>query len=65
MAKLNRRAGVADEGGWWPMFDSNEEALQILSRAIEEAGYQHEQVAIALDIAALSASWPCYDNGVL
>ena len=52
MAKLNRRAGVADEGGWWPIFDSNEEALQILSRAIEEAGYQHEQVAIALDIAA-------------
>jgi enolase len=45
--------GVADEGGWWPAFDSNEQALQTLLQAIEGAGYvPGEQVAIALDVAA-------------
>jgi enolase len=45
--------GVADEGGWWPDFDSNEQALQTLVQAIEDAGYvPGEQVAIALDVAA-------------
>ena len=29
--------GVADEGGWWPTFSSNEEALDMLVRAIERA----------------------------
>jgi len=45
--------GVADEGGWWPAFDSNEEALEMLVRAIERAGYvPGDEVAISLDIAA-------------
>ncbi len=45
--------GVADEGGWWPDFDSNEQALQTLVQAIETAGYEPgAQVAIALDVAA-------------
>jgi enolase len=45
--------GVADEGGWWPAFDSNEQALQALLAAIENAGFvPGEQVAIALDVAA-------------
>jgi len=45
--------GVADEGGFWPAFDDNEEALGMLVRAIERAGYRPgEQVAISLDIAA-------------
>ena len=45
--------GVADEGGWWPAFDTNEEALEALVAAIERAGFvPGEQVAIALDIAA-------------
>jgi enolase len=45
--------GVADEGGWWPDFDSNEQALQTLVHAIETAGYEPgAQVAIALDVAA-------------
>ncbi|MGB2816374.1 MAG: phosphopyruvate hydratase [Burkholderiaceae bacterium] len=47
------RFGVADEGGWWPAFDTNEEALEALVAAIERAGYvPGEDVAIALDIAA-------------
>ncbi len=45
--------GVADEGGWWPAFASNEAALMMLVRAIERAGYiPGEEVAIALDVAA-------------
>jgi enolase len=49
---MGRRCGVADEGGWWPDFKSNEEAIETLVRAIDAAGYRHDQVAIALDIAA-------------
>jgi enolase len=47
------RYGVADEGGWWPAFDTNEQALEALVAAIEHAGFvPGEDVAIALDIAA-------------
>lgn len=55
MAEAGRMQGVADEGGWWPAFDSNEDALAMLTRAIERAGYKPmEQVAIVLDVAASS-----------
>jgi len=48
-----RLAGVADEGGWWPVFDSNEAALDMLVRAIGKAGFTPgDEVSIALDIAA-------------
>ena len=48
-----RLQGVADEGGFWPAFDSNEAALDALVTAIERAGFTPgEQVAISLDIAA-------------
>ena len=40
------------EGGWWPDFASNEEALQMLTRSIERAGYTRGEVMISLDIAA-------------
>lgn len=53
MRKRGALVGVADEGGWWPAFDTNEEALESLVRAIERAGFvPGEEVAIALDIAA-------------
>ena len=53
MAESGKLKGVADEGGFWPDFAANEEALDYLTRAIERAGYRPvEQVAIALDIAA-------------
>lgn len=53
MAEKGRLAGIADEGGWWPMFDSNEEALETLVAAIEKAGEKPgERVVISLDIAA-------------
>src|SRR6195952_928866 len=53
MAEAGKLAGVADEGGWWPSFATNEEELDMLVRAIERAGFRPgEQVGIALDIAA-------------
>lgn len=53
MQEAGTLAGVADEGGWWPVFDRNEQALDMLVRAIEKAGFQPgTQVGIALDIAA-------------
>ncbi|HEY1788160.1 MAG TPA: phosphopyruvate hydratase [Verrucomicrobiae bacterium] len=45
--------GVADEGGYWPEFKTNEEALQLMVEAIEQAGYEpRKDAAISLDIAA-------------
>nr|WP_294546028.1 phosphopyruvate hydratase [uncultured Rhodopila sp.] len=53
MQEAGTRRGVADEGGWWPMFDSNEQALDTLVAAIEKAGFRPgEQIGIALDVAA-------------
>lgn len=53
MGEAGLLQGVADEGGYWPAFDSNEKALDFLMRAIERAGYTPGQdVAISLDIAA-------------
>ena len=45
--------GVADEGGYWPVFASNEDALDALVRAIESAGLvPGRDASISLDIAA-------------
>jgi enolase len=53
MAETGRLAGAADEGGWWPMFTSNEDALDALVRSIEMAGHRPgEDVFISLDVAA-------------
>jgi enolase len=55
-ARLARRGalqGVADEGGYWPAFKSNEEGLVELVGAISDAGLEPgTDVSIALDIAA-------------
>ena len=53
MAEAGKLAGVADEGGFWPMFATNEEALDYLVRAIDRAGMRPgAEVAISLDVAA-------------
>ncbi|MGD8809310.1 MAG: phosphopyruvate hydratase [Gammaproteobacteria bacterium] len=53
MSEAGLLQGVADEGGFWPAFEDNEQALDMLVRAIERAGFRPgEQVAISLDIAA-------------
>ena len=44
---------VGDEGGFAPKLASNEEALVLISKAIERAGYQlGSQIGLALDCAA-------------
>jgi enolase len=45
--------GVADEGGYWPEFKTNEQPLQLLVESIRAAGYEPGRDAvISLDIAA-------------
>ncbi len=44
---------VGDEGGFAPHLESNEDAIQVIMKAIELAGYKSgEEVLIALDVAA-------------
>ncbi len=46
-------AGVADEGGYWPNFDSNEGVFEVLLEAIDRAGYTPGvDVGISIDVAA-------------
>ncbi|MCB1092653.1 MAG: phosphopyruvate hydratase, partial [Verrucomicrobiae bacterium] len=46
-------AGVADEGGYWPLFDRNEDVFDALLASIERAGYTPgREVGVSLDIAA-------------
>jgi enolase len=53
LEQQGRLAGVADEGGYWPVFDTNEAVFTTLLEAIQLAGYTPgRDVAIALDIAA-------------
>jgi enolase len=52
--------GVGDEGGFAPDLGSNEEALQIISEAVVQAGYSlGDQIMFALDPAATEF----YKNG--
>ena len=51
---------VGDEGGFAPNLNSNEEAIEIILKSIEKAGYKPgEEVYIALDVAASEI----FDNG--
>jgi enolase len=53
MAECGLLQGVADEGGFWPAFDSNGAALDTLMRAIERAGFTPgQEIALSLDIAS-------------
>jgi len=60
--------GVGDEGGFAPQLGANEKALDMIVRAIQEAGYTTEQVKIGLDVAASSffkdGVYTCKINGV-
>lgn len=44
---------VGDEGGFAPMLDANEEALELIVEAVRKAGYMPgEDIVLALDVAA-------------
>lgn len=50
--------GVGDEGGFAPNLDSDEEAIELILQAVQNAGYNGE-IKIALDVA--SSEW--YKDG--
>lgn len=53
LAPLVGRCGVGDEGGFAPMLESHERALELLTQAVERAGYRAgEDIYFALDAAA-------------
>jgi len=53
LKKMNYSTSVGDEGGFAPDLKSNEEALEILIKAVKAAGYKMEKdVLLALDVAA-------------
>ncbi len=43
---------VGDEGGFAPNLASNTEALQVIMQAISKAGYNTDQIKLALDVAS-------------
>lgn len=53
LSKKGYNTNVGDEGGFAPDLKSNQEAIEVLLTAIEQAGYRAgEQIAIALDPAS-------------
>lgn len=43
---------VGDEGGFAPNLNSNQDAIEVILEAIDNAGYSTEQIKICLDIAS-------------
>ena len=60
LTKKGYSTGIGDEGGFAPDLKSDEEAIELLIEAIEKAGYNTNDVKIALDVAA-SGWWK--ENG--
>ena len=52
LKREGKSAGVGDEGGFAPDLTNDEEAIELILRAIEVAGYDTDCVALALDAAA-------------
>ncbi|TVP59065.1 MAG: phosphopyruvate hydratase [Gemmatimonadales bacterium] len=53
LSDQGRSTAVGDEGGFAPDLSSNEEAVEVVLRAIERAGYRPgEEIVLALDAAA-------------
>jgi len=55
LKKEGYSTSVGDEGGFAPDLSSEEEALDLIIEAIKDAGYNTENVKIALDVA--SSEW--------
>ena len=53
LKKINYSTSIGDEGGFAPMLESNEEALQLIVKSINKAGYKlGNEIVLALDVAA-------------
>lgn len=59
LKEKGKSTGVGDEGGFAPDLDSDEAAIELITAAIEKAGYTVENTKIALDVA--SSEW--YSGG--
>lgn len=59
----NLMCGVGDEGGFAPEISSDREALELLVKAIESAGYDTDAIKIAVDAA--SSEWYNGENYLL
>lgn len=55
LRESGKSATVGDEGGFAPDLSSDEEAIELICRAIEKAGYNTDQVKLSLDVA--SSEW--------
>ena len=64
LKKAGHQTAVGDEGGFAPNLRSNEEAMESLLEAIQQAGYKPgKEISIALDVAAselYNAKDKCY-----
>jgi len=64
LKKAGHQTAVGDEGGFAPNLRSNEEAMESLLEAIQQAGYKPgKEISIALDVAAselYNAKYKCY-----
>ncbi len=59
----NKATSVGDEGGFAPNLDSNEEAMELIVQAMENAGYKPGiDISLALDSAASEFLAPNSDN---
>lgn len=53
LSSQGKNLGVADEGGYWPQFGSNEATIEALVKAIESAGFKPgTDISVGLDLAS-------------
>jgi len=59
LKQSGKATGVGDEGGFAPDLENDEEAIELIVKAITKAGYTTDNIKIALDVA--SSEW--YSSG--
>lgn len=59
LGSLGKSTAVGDEGGFAPDLESDEQAIELILKAVKKAGYSDKEIKIALDAAA--SEW--YVNG--
>ncbi len=59
LKSLGKSVAVGDEGGFAPDLESDEQAIELIIKAVKKAGYSEENTKIALDAA--SSEW--YKDG--
>jgi enolase len=53
LSAMGHSTGVGDEGGFAPRLNNNRQAIEVILKAVESAGYKPgEDVALALDVAS-------------